>query len=234
MPSGTSSGRPRNARVTTLRQVDTATEIEQLERPPKRLWDQLLAEPDRAPEYIALAAAERFGPQAEEWVRIAGPGHTPEELARIAFRKHVRLARLEGGALGVGGIVTAAPDMVALLWIQSRMVFYIAAAYGYDPLHPMRPAEYLALQGLYETPAQAREALDGVGKRMAQAMVEQALSSRNSEALHLKLAKYIARRMARRYAGRLIPLIGAPIGAVQNGNVTKRLGQLALNYYARP
>jgi hypothetical protein len=131
--------------------------------------------------------------------------------------------------------VTAAPDLVALLWIQSRMVFYIAAAYGYDPRHPMRPAEYLALQGLYETPAQAREALDGVGKRMAQAMVERAITSgRRSDALHMKLAKYIARRMARRYAGRLIPLIGAPIGAIQNGNVTKQLGQQALKYYARP
>ena len=194
----------------------------------------MLAEPDRAPEYIALAAAERFGPQAEQWVRIAGPGHTPEQLARVAFRKHVRLARLEGGALGIGGAVTLAPDMVALLWIQSRMVFYIAAAYGYDPRHPMRPAEYLALQGLYDTPAEAREALDGVGKRMAHALVENALSSRRTEALHLKLARYLARRVVRRYANKLIPLIGAPIGAIQNGSVTKQLGQRTLKYYARP
>ena len=214
--------------------MEAATQIDHLERPPKRLWERMLAEPDRAPEYIALAAAERFGPQAEEWVRIAGPGHTPEQLARVAFKKHVRLARLEGGALGVGGAVTLAPDLVALLWIQSRMVFYIAAAYGYDPRHPMRPAEYLALQGLYGTPAEAREALDGVGKRMAQVMVERALSHRRSEALHLKLAKYLARRLARRFAGRFIPLIGAPIGAIQNGNVTKQLGQRTLQYYARP
>ena len=74
-------------------------------------------------------------------MRIAGPGHTPERLAKVAYRKHVRLARLEGGALGLGGVFTVAPDVVALLWIQSRMVFYIAAAYGYDPRHPMRPAE---------------------------------------------------------------------------------------------
>jgi hypothetical protein len=195
----------------------------------------MLAEPDRAPEYIALAAAERFGPQAEEWVRIAGPGHTPEELARIAFKKHVWLARLEGGALGVGGAVTLAPDIVALLWIQSRMVFYIAAAYGYDPSHPMRPAEYLALQGLYDTPAGARQALDGVGKRMAQAMAEQVLlSNRRTDALHLRLVKYIAKRFARRYAGRFIPFIGAPIGAIQNGSVTRQLGERALKYYARP
>jgi hypothetical protein len=214
--------------------VPETAQIEQIERPPKRLWDRLLAEPDRAPEYIALAAADRFGPQAAEWVRIAGPGHTPDELARIALKKHVRLARLEGGALGIGGAITAAPDLVALLWIQSRMVFYIAAAYGYDPRHPMRPAEYLALQGLYDTPAQAREALDGVGKRMAQAMAERALSGRRSDALHLKLAKYIAKRMARRYAGRLVPFIGAPIGAIQNGSTTKQLGDLALSYYARP
>jgi EcsC family protein len=214
--------------------VQETAEIEQIERPPKRLWDRLLAEPDRAPEYIALAAAERFGPQAAEWVRIAGPGHTPEELARVALKKHVRMARLEGGALGVGGVITAAPDLVALLWIQSRMVFYIAAAYGYDPTHPMRPAEYLALQDLYDTPAEARQALDGVGRRMAVAMAERALSSRRSDALHLRLAKYIAKRLARRYAGRLIPFIGAPIGAIQNGSATKQLGERALSYYARP
>jgi len=123
---------------------------------------------------------------------------------------------------------------VALLWIQSRMVFYIAAAYGYDPRHPMRPAEYLALQGLYDTPAEAREALDGVGKRMAIAMAERALSHRRNDALHLRLAKYIAKRMARRYAGRLIPFIGAPIGAMQNGNAMRQLGERALRYYARP
>ena len=209
-------------------------QIEHLERPPQRLWDRMLAEPDRAPELIALAAAERFGPQAARWVEIAGAGHTPEELARLAMKKHVRLARVEGGALGVGGAITAAPDLVALLWIQSRMVFYIAAAYGYDTSHPMRPAELLALQGLYDTPAEAREALDGVGKRMAQAMVERALSNRDTGALHLKLAKWIAKRMAKRFAGRLIPFLGAPIGAVQNGNSTRQLGQAALSYYARP
>ena len=211
--------------------VELAAEIEQIERPPKRLWDRILAEPDRAPEYIALAAAERFGPQAAEWVRVAGAGHTPAELAETAYKKHVRLARLEGGALGIGGAITAAPDIVALLWIQSRMVFYIAAAHGYDPTHPMRPAEYLALQGLYDSPVEARRALDGVGKRLAQAMAEQALLSRRNDTLHLRVAKYIAKRMARRYAGRLIPFVGAPIGALQNGGVTKQLARRALSYY---
>ena len=88
--------------------------IEHITRPPQSLWNRILAEPDRAPEYIALVAAERFGPQAEEWVRIAGPGHTPAQLAKVAYRKHVRLARLEGGALG-----SAAPSLVAPTWWRS-------------------------------------------------------------------------------------------------------------------
>jgi hypothetical protein len=211
--------------------VPETAPIDQIEGPPKRVWDRILAEPDRAPEFIALASAERFGPQAEQWVRIAGPGHTQAELARLAMKKHVRLARLEGGALGIGGVITAAPDLVALLWLQSRMVWYIAAAYGYDPNHPMRPAEYLALQGLYDTPAQAREALDGVGKRLAFALAEKAVSGRRPEVLHMRLAKYVAKRVARRYAGRLIPFIGAPIGAMQNGSVTSQLGRRAIDYY---
>jgi EcsC protein family len=205
--------------------------IPQITRPPDSLWNRILAEPDRAPEYIALVAAERFAPQAEEWVRVAGPGHTPERLARIAYRKHVRLARLEGGALGLGGAFTVAPDIVALMWIQSRMTFYIAAAYGYDPRHPMRPAELLALQGLYETPAEARAALDGVGKRLAQAVVEKAISHRSMDSLHRRLLKYLLKRLARRYAARYVPLIGAPLGALQNAGATKQVGRLALAYY---
>jgi len=50
----------------------------------------------------------------------------------------------------------------------------------------------------------------------------------------MRLTKYVAQRLARRYAGRLIPFIGAPIGAVRNGAVTKQLGEKTLSYYARP
>ena len=122
----------------------------------------------------------------------------------------MRLARLEGGALGLGGAFTVAPDIVALIWIQSRMCFYIAAAYGYDPRHPMRPAELLAIQGFYETPAEARAALDGVGKRLAQAVVERALSHRSMDSLHRRLAKYLAKRLAAPLRRPADPVRGRP------------------------
>jgi uncharacterized protein (DUF697 family) len=167
-------------------------------------------------------------------VRVAGAGHTPESLAKVAYRKHVWLARVEGGALGLGGAFTAAPDVVALIWIQSRMIFYIAAAHGHDPLDPMRPAELLVIQGVYDTPAEARRALDGMGKLMARAIAEKALASRRTDRLHRRLLKYLAKRMARRYARRFIPLIGAPFGAMQNAAATKEIGRAALRFYARP
>ena len=205
--------------------------LEGFERPPQSLWNRILAEPDRAPEYIALAAAERFGPEADEWVQLAGPGRSPEKLARIAYRKHVRLARIEGGVLGLGGAFTAAPDIVALIWIQSRMIFYVAAAYGYDPHHPMRPAELLVLQGVYPTAEEARRALDGTGKRLAQAVAERAFAGRSMDKLHRRLFKYLVKRVARRYAGQLIPLVGGPLGAIQNAGATKDLGRQALAFY---
>ena len=165
----------------------------------------MLAEPDRAPEYIALAAAERFGPQAEEWVRIAGAG----PHARAARAGRLQQARAAGPARGRRAghrrSFTAAPDMVALLWIQSRMVFYIAAAYGYDPRHPMRPAELLALQGLYDTPAEAREALDGMGKRMAQAMVEKALARAPPMRSTCACSKYLAQALGAALRGQADP-----------------------------
>jgi uncharacterized protein (DUF697 family) len=200
---------------------------------PPGLWDRLRLDPVRAPEHISLAAARTFGPQAERWAadKRANFKVEPAELAKMAKKRHATLARFEGAATGVGGIVTMVPDLVALAWIQSRMVFYIAAAYGYDPTHPMRPAELLALTGFYETPAEARDGLDGMGKPLAFATVERTLTRDSERSLFNRLRRYAIKRAAKHYGGRLIPFIGAPIGAVENAGATKALGYRALAYY---
>src|SRR5829696_1042584 len=102
---------------------------------PGSLWNRIRSDPVRAPEHIALAAAQRHGPAAEAWAaekrrRFA---HDGAELAEMAKRRHATLARFEGAATGVGGVITLVPDMVGLAWIQTRLVFFVAAAYGYDP-----------------------------------------------------------------------------------------------------
>jgi hypothetical protein len=211
--------------------VTAETELERVQAIPDPIWKRVVAEPERAPELIAVAAAERFAEPAAGWVQIAGAGHSPDSLAKTAYKKHVRLSRVEGLALGIGGIVTSAANLGALAWIQARMVFYIAAAHGYDPGHPMRPAELLALWGVYDTPSEARASLDGLGKTMAQTLVENKLSASGDRRVSDRLIRYVGKRAVKRMGGRLVPFIGAPISAIQNGGSTKDLGRRALEYY---
>jgi len=211
--------------------VAQPTELEQVGALPDALWRRILAQPERAPELIAVAAARRFAGPAAEWVRVSGDGAAPAALANKAYRKHVHLSRAEGLALGLGGALTSAGNVVGLGWIQARMVFFIAAASGYDPHDPMRPAELLALWGVYETPMQARESLDGVGDSMAATVVRSQFSKPSERTLANRMLRYVGKRAATRYGGRMIPLLGAPISAVQNGGSTKDLGRRALAYY---
>jgi len=200
--------------------------------PPESLLGQLRAEPERAPELIALAAAARFAAPARRFVeRMRAHGDSPDEIGRRAVRRHVHLARAEGAALGVGGVATAAVDLVALAWLESRMVFYIAAAYGYDPGHPMRPAELLALQGVYETPAEARAALDRAGRPVASALLKSRFDRSRERTLRRRLLGFVSHRVALKVGGRFVPFLASAVSAVQNGNMVEDLGARARRYY---
>lgn len=211
--------------------MEHSTALERIDRIPDPLWRRILDDPERAPELIALAAATRFADPAAEWVRENSAWHKPERLAHKAYAKHIHLSRAEGLALGLGGVVTSAANVAGLGWLQARMVFYIAAAHGFDPHDPMRPAELLYLWGVFETPAQARESLDGVGESMAATVVKTQLSRPSQRSLTNRMLRYVGKRTVKRLGGRMIPLLGAPISAIQNGGSTKDLGKQALKYY---
>src|SRR4051794_16445320 len=132
-------------------------------RIPGELITRIRADPARAPEHIALAAADLHGPAAAAWVtkhHARGVTDRPS-LARLAKRNHARLSRVEGAATGLGGWTTTAADLVALAWVQPRLIFFVAAAYGYDPRDRMRPAELLVLSEGYSEVTAARDPLDG-------------------------------------------------------------------------
>ncbi len=198
---------------------------------PRRLWAQIRADPVRAPEHIALAAAEKHGPAADAWAaekrrRFA---HDGRDLAEMAKRRHATLARFEGAATGVGGIITLVPDMVGLAWIQTRLVFFVAAAYGYDPRDPMRPAELLVLMELYDDVHEARAALDGMGKTIAESYVGSKLE--REEALAMRLAKMLGRRGIRRVAWRVVPFAAIVFNSVANERSTRALADRAIRFY---
>jgi hypothetical protein len=198
---------------------------------PPGLWDRLRLDPVRAPEHIALAAARTFAPQAERWAadKRSRFAVEPAELAKMAKKRHATIARFEGAATGVGGIVTMVPDLVALAWIQARLVFYVAAAYGYDPHDPMRPAELLVLHDFYPEPQTARRALDGIGSTVVQAYIGSKLE--RDEALAMRLAKMVGIRSARKLAGRFIPGVAVAFNAIGNERRTRALADRAIRFY---
>lgn len=204
---------------------------EPAQEPPASLWERLRADPRRAPEHVALAASEFHAPAAAAWAdrRRRVYGTDPRTLAQMARRRHMNLASVEGAATGVGGIITVVPDLVGLAWIQSRLVFFVAAAFGFDPHDPMRPAELLVLNGLYKTPEEARAALDGIGVTVAEAYVGGKLS--RDEALALKLAKMVGKSSGKKLAGRLIPGFAIAFNSVTNRRDTNALAKRAITFY---
>jgi hypothetical protein len=52
--------------------------------------------------------------------------------------------------------------------------------------------------------------------------------------MYERLLRYVGKRVTRRAAGRLIPFVAAPIGAVQNAAGTKDLGRRTIGYYSGP
>ena len=209
--------------------MEATPALDDVEAVPQSLWKRVHEDPLRAPEHIALAAADHFAGPAERWAQRMRHQHPPHELARIAVRQHVWLSRLEGGAAGLGGAFTIVPDLAALAWIQGRMVFFLAAAHGFEPRHPMRPAELLTLQQIYTTPAEARAALDGAGTPLAYQLVESRMQREGQ--LVKKLIKLVGRKMAKRAALKIVPIVSAPISAAQNSRATSALGRRALVYY---
>jgi len=212
----------------------TTTESTETQGVPESLWERVRADPVRAPEYIALAASEQHAPAAAEWAAtkrsryaVSGP-----ELGRMAKRRHATLARFGGAATGVGGIITVLPDIVLLAWIQSRLVFFIAAAYGYDPKDPMRPAELLVIRGLYPDPQTARQALDGIGKTVAEAYVGSKLDkTTRDQAVLSRLLRFVGKRTVNRAARRLIPGIAIAFNAIANERDTRALADKAIKFY---
>ncbi|HET6548516.1 MAG TPA: EcsC family protein [Solirubrobacter sp.] len=207
-----------------------AEQEEPAAQPPAGLLARLRADPLRAPEHVALAASEQHAPAAARWAgrRRRVFGDDPRQLAEMARRRHAGLASVEGAATGVGGIVTVVPDLVGLAWIQSRLVFYVAAAYGFDPRDRMRPAELLVLMGIYDDVGAARAALDGVGASLAETWVGSKLA--RDEALVRKLALMVGKSAAMK-VGRLIPGFAIFFNSVSNRRDTNRLARRAIRFY---
>ena len=205
--------------------------------PPTGLWDRMKADPQYAPEHLALEAVRRLGPEAHEWgmrTRAQRPGIPPEMLADLAVKKFVNLARLSGAVSGATGIAGAVVDVGVLAWTQARMVLHLAAAYNVDPRDPERATDLLVLQKVHKVAETARLALGvAAGREKPGALmrggkpVHQVLVT-----LGVKLAQMAGVRAAKRIFAKIVPGAAIILGTWANSSATTDLAKRTRALYA--
>ena len=144
------------------------------------------------------------------------PGATTREKGERLITKAARRAAILGGVAGLPpgwtALATAAPELTALLILQSRLIVSIHLLYG----APMEPKEraFEVLAGL------ASGAGINVGRRLT-----------------TRAAEEIAARLLARFVGRevshLVPVLGAAAGAALNYGAVRAVGRAALRRVER-
>lgn len=214
-------------------------DIPETDAPPGTLWARMKADPQYAPEHLALEAVRRLGPEAARWVaraRLDHPGITPEGLADMAVRRFTNLARISGAVSGATGLPGAVLDVGVLAWTQARMVLHIAAAYGLDPTVTERATDLLVLQRVHKAAETARLAL-GVAAGRERASRLFATGDRPLTGvmfkLGVKLAQMAGIRAARRMFAKIVPGAAILLGTWVNSAATKDLAARARQSFRR-
>jgi hypothetical protein len=150
-----------------------------------------------------------------------------DQRARTAILGYRATAAAEGGVTGAGGFWLSAADFPALIAIKLKLLFELAAIYG----HPGELfAERLYILQLFGL------AFSGPDHRAA---VLQALEGWDGRSHPEDFEAFDWRTFQAEYRdyidipklAQMIPLIGAPVGAVVNWRLLDRLGDTAMNAY---
>ncbi|BCJ55559.1 hypothetical protein Asp14428_70340 [Actinoplanes sp. NBRC 14428] len=199
------------------------------------------ADPQYAPEHLALEAVRRLGPQARDWAEHAReqhPGITADALADQAVKRFINHARLSGAVSGATGLPGAVVDVGVLAWTQSRMVLHIAAAYGVDTTSPDRATDLLVLQKVHKLAETARVALGvAAGRERASRLFADSADRPLSGVmlkLGVKLAQMAGVRAAKRMFAKMIPGAAVVLGTWVNSSATKDLARRTRELYGRP
>nr|MDT0657286.1 EcsC family protein [Micromonospora sp. DSM 115978] len=207
------------------------------EVPPAGLWDRMKADPQYAPEHLALEAVRRLGPEARDWanrVRAQRPGIGADELVGLAVKKFVARARLSGAVSGAAGLPGAIVDVGVLAWTQARLVLHLAAAHGVDPRHPDRATDLLVLQKVHKVAEAARLALGVAAGRERLPGPGSTPLGRVMLRLGFRLAQMAGIRAAKRMFAKAVPGAAIILGTWANSTATNDLARRAIAHYRVP
>jgi hypothetical protein len=160
-------------------------------------------------------------------VHVPLPAQETLVLERIAFYKNAAAA--EGGVTGAGGFLLGLADFPLLLSLKLKMLFDIAAMYGYT-VDDYRERIYLLhiFQLAFSSHEQRRQVyLQMVNWEEKKQHLPEDIHQFDWQTFQQEYRDYIdLAKMAQ-----LIPVIGAPVGAFVNYRLLKKLGMTAMNAY---
>jgi hypothetical protein len=155
------------------------------------------------------------------------------QLTEVKITERIRFYRstaaVEGGITGAGGILLGLADFPLLLIIKIKLLFDIAAMYGYDTGNYK---ERLYILTIFQLAFCSHEERRKVFMQMMD-------WDKKSAELPADIHEFDWRTFQQEYRdyidlakmAQLIPVIGAPVGVVANFRLVKKLGFTAMNAY---
>ena len=152
-----------------------------------------------------------------------------EILAEEKIGFYQKTASIEGGLTGAGGFLLGLADFPLLLSIKIKLLFEIAAAYGYDVADYK---ERLYILHIFQLAFCSHQQRRNVFVQMSNwnytsQLLPQDINQLDWRTLQQEYRDYIdLAKMAQ-----LVPVIGAPVGVVVNYRLMRKLGDTAKNAY---
>lgn len=155
------------------------------------------------------------------------------EVREFAVQQRIRAYRntaaVEGGVTGAGGILLGLADFPLLLGIKLKLLFDIAALYGFDVRDYKERVYILYIFQLAFSSQQHRR----------QTYLKMADWDATIRAFPENLENFDWRSLQQEYRdyldiakmAQLVPVIGAPVGVIVNYRLIRKLGRTAMNAY---
>ena len=152
-----------------------------------------------------------------------------EDAVRKKIEKYRNTAAVEGGITGAGGILLGLADFPILIGIKLKLLFEIAALYGFN-VHDYKERVYIL--HIFELAFSS-----DVHRKNVYLKMTDWETKRNS--LPADINQFDWRNFQQEYRdyidlakmAQLVPIIGAPVGVFVNSRLIKKLGLTAMNAY---
>lgn len=152
-----------------------------------------------------------------------------ESIIEERIKWYRTTAAAEGGVTGAGGILLGLADFPLLLGIKIKLLFDIAAIYGFDVKNYKERVYILYIMQLAFSSHEERR---NVYLKMADweehaKQLPDDINQFNWRTFQQEYRDYLdLAKMAQ-----LVPVIGAPVGVIVNYRLIKKLGETAMNAY---